>query len=99
MLGRGFLLGAAVAAGGLLLIPGVAAATARAGRPLARSSAKHGTAAYLTLQKAFAEAYEHFEDMAAEVRAEMHAAAQETAEAAAEGAAEAKPAGEQTGAL
>ncbi|MEW5422155.1 DUF5132 domain-containing protein [Amorphus sp. 3PC139-8] len=97
MLGRGFLLGAAVAAGGLLLIPGVAAATARAGRPLARSSVKYGTAAYLSLQKAASEAYEHFEDMAAEVRAEMHSAAQEATEAASDAASDAEPATEQTG--
>ena len=71
---KGFVIGAMVAAGGLLLIPGVAAAIARAGRPVARAAMKTGATAYTEFSKAAAEAYEHFEDMAAEVRAEMHAA-------------------------
>lgn len=71
MLGKGFLLGAATAAGALMLVPGVAKATARAARPLLRAAVKTGTVAAEEMQKAAAEAYEHFEDLAAEIRAEM----------------------------
>ncbi|GGB38122.1 hypothetical protein GCM10011316_07730 [Roseibium aquae] len=68
---RLFLLGASVATAGLMLVPGVAAAVARAGRPAMRSAMKSGASAYHEVRRAGAEAYEHFEDMAAEVRAEM----------------------------
>jgi len=74
MSARLFFLGAAAAATGLLLVPGVAAAVSRAGRPVMRAAMKTGATAYEEFRKAGAEAYEHFEDMAAEVRAEMHAA-------------------------
>jgi len=72
MSARLFVLGAAAAAAGLMLVPGVAAAVARAGRPVMRAAMKTGATAYEEFRKAGAEAYEHFEDMAAEVRAEMH---------------------------
>jgi hypothetical protein len=72
MSARLFILGAAAAATGLMLVPGVAAAVARAGRPVMRAAMRTGATAYEEFRKAGAEAYEHFEDMAAEVRAEMH---------------------------
>ena len=71
MLGRGFLVGAMVGAGAMLLVPGVAAAVARAGRPVLRAALKTGATAYKEFSEAGAEAFEHFEDMVAEVRAEM----------------------------
>lgn len=73
MIGRAFLVGAAVAAGALLLVPGVASAAAKAARPLARRAMKTGAAAALGAQRAAAEAYEHFEDLAAEVQADLEA--------------------------
>jgi hypothetical protein len=74
-----FLLGAGVAVGAMLLVPGLATALARAGRPLARAAVKTGAVAWAEFRKAGAEAYEHMEDLAAEFRAE--AARHETAEA------------------
>lgn len=71
MIDRKILLGAAVAAGALMLVPGVAAAVARAARPAMRAAMKSGATTYDDLRRAGAEAYEHFEDLAAEVRAEM----------------------------
>ena len=68
---RGFLIGAVVATGAVMLIPGVAQALGRAGRPLARAGLKSGAYAYKEFQKAGAEVYEHIEDLAAEVRAEF----------------------------
>ena len=70
MLGRGVLLGAALAAGALMLVPGVAAAVGRAGRPIVRTAIKSGSAAYAEARRAGAEVYEHVEDIVAEVRAE-----------------------------
>ncbi|MGM0584151.1 MAG: DUF5132 domain-containing protein [Pseudomonadota bacterium] len=70
---RGFIVGAAVTAGGMLLIPGVAVAVARASRPVARAAVRTGTVAYTEFRRAGAEAYEHFEDIAAEVQADLHA--------------------------
>lgn len=71
MLGRGLLIGAFGAVGALMLVPGVASATARAARPLMRSAMKHGAKAAVEIRAAAAEAFEHFEDLAAEVRAEL----------------------------
>jgi len=68
---RGFLLGAVVATGAIMLIPGVAQALGRAGRPIARAGIKSGAFAYKEFQKAGAEVYEHFEDLAAEFQAEV----------------------------
>lgn len=68
---RGFILGAAVATGALLLIPGVAFALSRAGRPVMRAAVRTGTFAYREFQRAGAEVYEHMEDLAAEVSAEV----------------------------
>lgn len=70
---RGFIVGAAVTAGGMLLIPGVAVAVARASRPVARAAVRTGTVAYTEFRRAGAEAYEHFEDLAAEVQADLRA--------------------------
>lgn len=67
-----FVFGAAVAAGTLLLIPGVALALSRAGRPLLRAAVRSGAVAYKEFQKAGAEVYEHMEDLAAEFRAEVN---------------------------
>lgn len=79
-----FLLGAGVVVGAMLLVPGLAASLARAGRPLARAAVRTGAVAWTEFRKAGAEAYEHMEDMAAEFRAE--AARHEKAEAADEAA-------------
>lgn len=70
-----FLLGAAVAVGAVMLVPGAGAALARAGRPLVRAAMKTGTTAWDEFRRAGAEAYEHFEDLAAEVKAETAKAA------------------------
>jgi hypothetical protein len=71
---RKFLFGAALAAGALLLIPGVASAVGRASRPLVRAALKTGGVAYDEFRKAGAEVYETMEDLAAELRAEREAA-------------------------
>ena len=82
---RSFLLGAALAAGAVMLVPGVAAAVGRAGRPLARAAMRTGATAYDEFRRAGAEAYEHMEDIAAEIREEMEAERRAAAEAAARG--------------
>lgn len=69
-----FLLGAALAAGAVLLVPGLALAMSRAGRPVLRAAMKTGAVAYTEFRRAGAEVYEHMEDIAAEMRAEMQAA-------------------------
>lgn len=71
MIGRVFLMGALVGAGALMLLPGVAGAVARAARPVARKAGKSGAKAYDEVRRAGAEAYEHFEDLAAEIRADI----------------------------
>ena len=70
---KSFLLGAVAVVGAVMLIPGVASGLARAGRPLARAAAKTGAVAMDEFRKAGAEAYEAFEDLAAEIREEMEA--------------------------
>lgn len=70
---KNFFLGALVTAGAVMLIPGVAQAMGRAGRPLMRAAMRTGHTAYDEFTKAGAEAYEHFEDLAAEIREEMNA--------------------------
>lgn len=79
---RGFLMGAALAAGAVLLVPGVAVALGRAGRPIVRAAMKTGAVAFTEFRRAGAEVYEHMEDIAAELRAEM-AEAEQAADAAA----------------
>jgi hypothetical protein len=71
MIGRGVVVGAVLATGALMLVPGVAAAVARAGRPVLRTAMKRGASAYEEARTAAAEVYETVEDVAAEVRAEM----------------------------
>lgn len=80
---RSFLLGAAVAMGAVALIPGVAGALGRAGRPVVRAGMRTGSVAWDEFRKAGAEAFEHMEDIVAEVREEM-AAERAAAEAEAE---------------
>jgi len=83
---RNFLLGAAVAVGAVMLVPGVAGALGRAGKPLLRAAMRTGSVGYDEFRKAGAETYEHMEDIAAEIREEMEAeraAAEAEAEAAA----------------
>ena len=87
---RGFLMGAALAAGAVLLVPGVAVALGRAGRPVLRAAMKTGAVAYTEFRRAGAEVYEHMEDIAAELRAEM-AEAEAAAEKADAAAAEPAP--------
>ena len=86
---KNFLIGAAVSVGGVMLVPGVAAALGRAGRPLIRAGMRTGAVAYDEFRKAGAEAYEHIEDIVAEIREEMEAerdgAEPDPAEAPAEG--------------
>ena len=82
---RSFLLGATVAVGAVMLIPGVAAATTRAGKPLMRAAVRTGATAWDEFRRAGAEAYEHMEDVAAEIREEMEAERRAAAEAAARG--------------
>ena len=77
-----YLIGATLALGALVLVPGLSAALARAGRPLSRAAVKTGAVAWDEFRKAGAEAFEHLEDLAAEFRAEV--AARQAAEAAAE---------------
>jgi len=86
---KSFLLGAAVTVGAVILVPGVAMALGRAGRPLVRAGMRTGAVAYDEFRKAGAEAYEHVEDIVAEIREEMEAE-REAAEA--EGAATGKAA-------
>lgn len=70
---KSFALGALVAVGAVMLIPGAAAGLARAGRPLARAAMKTGAVAFDEFRKAGAESFETFEDLAAEIREEMEA--------------------------
>jgi hypothetical protein len=79
-----YVIGAAVAVGALMLVPGLASALGRAGQPLARAAVRTGAVAWHEFRKAGAEAFEHMEDLAAEFQAEV--AAKETAEATAEAA-------------
>ncbi len=74
MIDRKVVFGTALAVGAVLLLPGVAAAAARVGRPFAKAALKTGAIAYEEFRRAGAEAYEHLEDVVAEVRAEMQEA-------------------------
>lgn len=70
---KSFFLGAAAAVGAVMLIPGVAVALGRAGRPIVRAGMRTGAVAFDEFRKAGAEAYESMEDIIAEVREEMEA--------------------------
>lgn len=84
---RKYVIGAAVAVGALMLVPGLAAALARAGQPLKRAAVRSGAVAWDEFRRAGAEVYEHVEDLAAEFRAEVATRGAETAAAEAAGAA------------
>jgi hypothetical protein len=84
-----YVIGAAVAVGALVLVPGLAAALARAGEPLKKAAVRSGAVAWDEFRKAAAEAYEHMEDLAAEVRAEVETRQAEEAAAQASAAASA----------
>ena len=86
---RGFVVGAAGALAVVMLVPGVAPALARAGRPMTRAAMRTGATAYDEFRTAAAETYEHFEDIVAEVREEMQEKRQAETEQAASEAAEA----------
>ncbi|MBP0485159.1 DUF5132 domain-containing protein [Sagittula salina] len=89
---KNFLLGTLVTAGAALLIPGVAQAVGRAGRPLVRAAMRSGSTAFEEFGKAGAEAYEHIEDIVAEIREENEARRRAAAETAASEAASPKAA-------
>lgn len=80
---RKYVIGAAVAVGAVLLIPGVAAAVGRAARPVVRAAVRTGAVACDEFRKAGAEVYETMEDLAAELRAERQQAGQDETAAAA----------------
>jgi len=84
------LLGVGVVVGAMILVPGLAVAVARAGRPITRAAVKTGAVAWTEFRKAGAEAFEHMEDLAAEFRAEV--ARHEAGEAAAAPVTETGPA-------
>lgn len=88
---KSFVVGAVAATGAILLIPGVAAAVARAGRPFLRTAFKSGSSAFDEFKQAGAEAYEHFEDVFQEVRAEMKEESAMAAEAASPATEEPEP--------
>jgi hypothetical protein len=75
-----------------VLVPGLAAALARAGEPLKRAAIRSGAVAWDEFRRAGAEVFEHMEDVAAEFRAEV--ATREAESAAAEAAAAAPSSGE-----
>lgn len=87
------LIGIAIGAGALLLVPGVAAAVARAGRPLLRTAVRQGAGVAEAAGRAFGDLYEHVEDVVAEVRADMAAADGADPEAEAEAPGAPAPAG------
>jgi hypothetical protein len=72
-----------------MLVPGVAPALARAGKPMARAAMRTGAVAYDEFRAAAAETYEQVEDIVAEVREEMHEKRQAEMEQAAAEAADA----------
>ncbi|MBD3765704.1 MAG: DUF5132 domain-containing protein [Rhodobacterales bacterium] len=80
---RKYLVGAALAVGAVMLVPGVAAAVGRAARPVVRAAFRTGTVACAEFRKAGAEVYENMEDLAAELRADMQRAEADEAAAAA----------------
>jgi hypothetical protein len=88
---KGVILGAAAAIGALLLVPGVAFAVSRAGRPVMRAAVRTGAVAYKEFQRAGAEVYEHMEDLAAEFSAEVRRAQAEQHDGTAPGTDEAMP--------
>jgi len=84
-----YMIGAAVVVGALVLVPGLAAALARAGEPLKKAAVRSGAVAWDEFRKAGAEVFEHMEDLAAEFRDEVASRAEDAADLA--GAAAAGP--------
>lgn len=78
---RKYVVGAAIAVGALLVVPGLATALGRAGRPLARAAVRSGAVAWDEFRRAGAETFEHVEDLAEEFREEVAAHRARTAEA------------------
>lgn len=74
-------IGVAVAAGALALVPGLAFALTRAGEPLRRAALRSGVVAWDEFRKAGAEVFEHVEDIAAEFRSDLEARRAGAAEA------------------
>lgn len=81
MIDKKLVLGMAIGGAALLLVPGVARGLLRAARPGLKAAAKGGFVAMHNLRLAGAEAFETFEDIAAEVKAETKAAGGAAAEA------------------
>jgi hypothetical protein len=78
---RGVRLGAALAAGGLVLVSGATAVLGRAEGPPARVARRTGETAFEELRKAAGEIRKHRENLAAEVRAEIRTGLTETGRA------------------
>ncbi len=68
---RKLMIGAALAVGALMVVPGVAAAVARAARPAVKAAIKASVVGYREVQRAGMEVYETAEDALAEVQHEL----------------------------
>ena len=68
---RKLMIGAALAVGALMIVPGVAAAVARAARPAVKAAIKASVVGYREVQRAGMEVYETAEDALAEVQHEL----------------------------
>lgn len=68
---RKLMIGAAVALGALMIVPGVASAVARAARPAVKAALKTSLLGYREVQRAGMEIYETAEDALAEVEQEL----------------------------
>lgn len=68
---RKLMIGAALAVGALMVVPGVAAAVARAARPAVKAAIKASVIGYREVQRAGMEVYETAEDALAEVQHEL----------------------------
>ncbi len=68
---RKLVIGAVIAVGALMVVPGVAAAVARAARPAVKAAIKASVVGYREVQRAGMEVYETAEDALAEVQHEL----------------------------
>ncbi len=68
---RKLMIGAAIAVGALMVVPGVAAAVARAARPAVKAAIKASVVGYREVQRAGMEVYETAEDALAEAQHEL----------------------------
>lgn len=68
---RKLMIGAVLAVGALMVVPGVAAAVARAARPAVKAAIKASVIGYREVQRAGMEVYETAEDALAEVQHEL----------------------------